>query len=363
MKKLVLALFLLAGISAKSQLVVPRFNFDPLRPLTEYYVSGTEKVVLEFQDSTHTKFITDSIFLSNLNSSVNHGTPGNLLWTTASGLLRISPVSTLPIGWSQLTSVPSTVAGYGILDVYTKTTSDSRYLQSYTETDPLFNTKFSSKTTSDLTEASNLYYTATRFNTAFSGKSTTDLTEGTNLYYTSGRFNTAFGTKSTTDLTEGLNQYFTNTRARAAVTLTTNNTSGVATYAAGLFNIPNYSYAPTIDTISSGARNFNQAYQISTTKYVDLSVSPQITCTLSLAGGQSGQIFLEFSADGSTNWKTCGISAGSNTGSLTIGLNTAQITGSPMTIILLPGYYWRLRTNNVTGSPTYVFNGGFTKTF
>src|SRR5690348_17321894 len=37
---------------------------------------------------------------------------------------------------------------------YNKTQADARYLQSYTETDPLFNSKFSGKTTSDLAEGS-----------------------------------------------------------------------------------------------------------------------------------------------------------------------------------------------------------------
>ena len=44
--------------------------------------------------------------------------------------------------------------------------------------------------------------------------------------------------------TEGsTNLYFTNTRAQNAITLTTNNNSGVATYASGTLNIPNYTIA------------------------------------------------------------------------------------------------------------------------
>lgn len=114
--------------------------------------------------------------------------------------------------------------------------------------------------------------------------------------------------------------------------------------------------APT--AISSGARNFNQAYQLSSTAYSKISVSPQIACSLSLAGGASGQVILEISPDGSTGWIFCKMIAGSNTGSLTIGLNTSQISGGCMDQDLPPGYYWRLRTNNVSGTPTYTFNGG-----
>lgn len=70
---------------------------------------------------------------------------------------------------------------------YYLASNPSGYISSFTETDPLFDTKFAGKTTTGLAEGTNLYYTATRFNTAFSGKSTTDLTEGTNLYFTQGR--------------------------------------------------------------------------------------------------------------------------------------------------------------------------------
>jgi hypothetical protein len=114
----------------------------------------------------------------------------------------------------------------------------------------------------------------------------------------------------------------------------------------------------SITTVAAAARNFNQAYQVSTTEYADVRMSATITCTLSLTSGTSGEIFLEYSADGSTNWILAGKMAGSNTGTLTIGLNTSQITGSQLACMLAPGYYWRMRTNNVTGTATYAFTGG-----
>src|SRR6185437_3396256 len=115
--------------------------------------------------------------------------------------------------------------------------------------------------------------------------------------------------------------------------------------------------------IASGARNFNQAYQVSTTSQSHISVSPQLSCSLSLSGGTSGTIVLEISANGSTGWIFQGEISGSNTGTLTIGLNTTQITGGQMTADLPAGYYWRLTTTNVTGTPTYTFNGGYYTTY
>jgi hypothetical protein len=49
-----------------------------------------------------------------------------------------------------------------LANYYTKTLGDTRYLQSYTETDPQFDTKFAAKTTNDLAENINLYWTNAR---------------------------------------------------------------------------------------------------------------------------------------------------------------------------------------------------------
>lgn len=122
--------------------------------------------------------------------------------------------------------------------------------------------------------------------------------------------------------------------------------------------------APLPTTIASGGRNFNQAYQISSTRPTTISVSVQISCNLSLTGGQAGNIQLQISANGTSGWTTVAQLTASNTGTLTIGLNTTQISGGQLVYEGLPaGYYWRLVTTNTTGTPTYTFNGGFEKTF
>jgi hypothetical protein len=54
---------------------------------------------------------------------------------------------------------------------------------------------------------------------------------------------------TTSNIAEGTNLYYTDTRARAAISLTTTGTSGVATYSGGTINIPNYTYTlPTAST-------------------------------------------------------------------------------------------------------------------
>lgn len=123
-----------------------------------------------------------------------------------------------------------------------------------------------------------------------------------------------------------------------------------------------FTFAPAIDTLAD-TRAFNTAYQISTTNYVEVVPSIQITCALSLSGGQSGEIYLEVSTNGSTGWVSKGRLPASNTGSLTLGLNTTQISGGQLSTLLPPTYYYRLRTNNTTGTPTFTMFVGEKRTF
>ncbi len=121
---------------------------------------------------------------------------------------------------------------------------------------------------------------------------------------------------------------------------------------------PGFLAINTVTSTASGARNFNQAYQVSSTKYVDIRVSASISNSLTLSGGSSGEVYLEYSADGSTGWALAGRAANASTGTVVVGISTTAIGGGQMGVILPPGYYWRLRTNNVSGTPTYTFTGG-----
>lgn len=121
-------------------------------------------------------------------------------------------------------------------------------------------------------------------------------------------------------------------------------------------SIPPTFSVPT--SISSGARSFNTAYQISSTRPCKISISPQIACVLSLTTGQAGNVQLQISANGTTGWITIGQLTASSTGTLVIGLNTSQVSGTQLVSELPIGYYWKALTTNTTGTPTYTFNGG-----
>jgi hypothetical protein len=105
-------------------------------------------------------------------------------------------------------------------------------------------------------------------------------------------------------------------------------------------------------------KSLNVAYQASTTSDSKIYVSAKVSCNLSLLAGQSGSIILEVSPNGTTGWVYVGQIDGSNTGTLTVGLNTVQITGGQLTAPVKKNSYWRLRTVNNTGTPTFTWNGG-----
>lgn len=116
-----------------------------------------------------------------------------------------------------------------------------------------------------------------------------------------------------------------------------------------------------IDTLSA-SRTFNTAYQLSTTRYVTISPSAQISCNLSLSGGQAGTVSLQTSPDKIT-WTTVGQMTGSNVGTLTVGLNTTQVNGGQLYTVLQPAYWYQLLTTNTTGTPTFTMLVGGKTTY
>lgn len=314
-------------------------------------------------------------------------------FTNDAGYLTSVPAQS----FGSLTGKPTTLAGYGITDAYPLSSNPAGYIAN-----------ISGFNTSDLAEGSNLYYTATRFNTAFSGKTTTDLTEGTNQYFTTARarvsissgsglsYNSSTGVISSTALVYSAGTgisisgsgVVSATGGTGTVTSVNLSSSGDLVFSGGPITTSGtiaanlsttgvtagtYDWV-TVDTkgrvtaaanspvptaIASGARNLNQAYQVSATRPAFISVSPAISCNLSLSGGQAGNAQLQISANGSTGWIVVGVLQSSNTGTLTIGLNTTQISGAPMDVALPAGYYWRIATTNTTGTPTFTFNGGY----
>lgn len=110
--------------------------------------------------------------------------------------------------------------------------------------------------------------------------------------------------------------------------------------------------------VAMTAKTIGTAYTISNTLDHEILVSASISCNLSLTGGQAGSLILEISPNGSTGWIYQGTIPNSNTGTLTVGLNTTQVGGGQLKAWLPRTYWWRLRSVNTTGTPTFTWIGG-----
>lgn len=266
-----------------SQVIATRTNGITLA--SERYVTNSpgnlitnSRVVERMQDSASYRNTSDSIILLSIRSSLNHGNPGNVIFTDALGLLRVGPVSGLAITSGQVT--------------------DALTFTPYNATNP------------------NGYVAN------LSTFTTTNLSEGTNLYYTAARFNTAFAAKSTTDLAEGTNLYFTNARSRAALSLTTNGTSGATTYnnSTGVLNVPVYSSAPTFSqpSRSLSTTGSNNTFTISSTLPARVYYTINFTYALTLTTS-NGQVDLDYSLNGGSTWVN--VTSVSNVYSLAVTLS------------------------------------------
>lgn len=113
-------------------------------------------------------------------------------------------------------------------------------------------------------------------------------------------------------------------------------------------------------TPSAASRSLNTAFQISTSRHAVVSYSVDIATTLSLSGGQTGTVFLEYADNSgmSTNLVEVCRSVNGNTGTLTIGLNITQNCTGQVSGVIPAGKYVRIRTVNTTGTPAFNYRSG-----
>lgn len=116
----------------------------------------------------------------------------------------------------------------------------------------------------------------------------------------------------------------------------------------------------TSRSFSAVAVTLNSATQISTTRDSLVSYSVDISCTLSLTGGQTGTVFLEYADDSAftTNVVEAARTANGNSGTLTIGLNITQLSTASVSGAVPAGKYRRLRTANTLGTPVFTYRSG-----
>lgn len=113
-------------------------------------------------------------------------------------------------------------------------------------------------------------------------------------------------------------------------------------------------------SFSAASRSLNSAFQISSTRDSLVSYAVDIAATLSLTSGQSGNVILEY-ADNSgmtTNVVTVNSCINGNTGTLAIGLNLTQTATATVSGMIPAGKFVRIRTANITGTPTFTYRTG-----
>lgn len=129
-----------------------------------------------------------------------------------------------------------------------------------------------------------------------------------------------------------------------------------------LTNLPparSFNNAPshTIQTVAASANGF----QVSALRDSSVSYSVTLTTTATIGGASSGYVVLEICSTNSStagNWIEIGRVSNGQTITLALTLQSAQVSGGCVAGIVPAGYYARLRSVNVSGTPTYAFNSG-----
>lgn len=110
-------------------------------------------------------------------------------------------------------------------------------------------------------------------------------------------------------------------------------------------------------TTGTGATGF----QISSTQDSIVNYSITISTTSTLTGNSSGYVALEISPTNSStagDWVEIGRSPSGQSNTLVIGITLNQTGGGQLGGIIPAGYYCKLRSVNVSGTPTYTYNSG-----
>lgn len=113
----------------------------------------------------------------------------------------------------------------------------------------------------------------------------------------------------------------------------------------------------TIQTVAASA-NGNQ---LSSTRNAQVSYSVTLVSTATIAGSQSGYVVLEICPTNSAvagNWVEINRVTNGQAVSLAVVLQSVSTGGGTVSGTVPSGYYRRLRSVNVSGTPSYTFNSG-----
>ena len=117
---------------------------------------------------------------------------------------------------------------------------------------------------------------------------------------------------------------------------------------------PGVSHSLVSSTSSTG-------FQISSSKPVMAFYSIKISTTATISGSAEGEVYLETASTNSTtpsDWSMASKISNGQAFSLAVALQGIQNLGQPLLAMIPAGYYVRIRTNNVSGTPTYTYVTG-----
>lgn len=126
-------------------------------------------------------------------------------------------------------------------------------------------------------------------------------------------------------------------------------------------NIPrSFNNVPSSKTIQVIADSAN-GFQVSSTRDSAVTYSVTVVTTATIGGSSSGYVVLEIAETNSvtaSDWKETGRVTNAQTITLALALQSALTIGGSMSAIVPAGYYARLRSVNVSGTPSYAYVSG-----
>lgn len=255
-------------------------------------------------------------------------------------------------GVSEILNKPTTLAGYGITDAYPASGNPSNFLTGVTGSQviaALGFTPYNSANTSNFVSQSGARAAISLTTIGTSGAATYNSGTGVlNIPAYAGNVGTVTSVTAGSGLSGGA---ITGAGTISMPAIGTSGSySGVSTDSQGRVS------AGTNRSQSAVSRTLNAAYQISATRDVMAFYSVQITVTASISGGQNGEVVLEMSTDNTfaTGVQTVAVAGVGQTYTLAVALQGVQPQTTQLAGYIPAGYYARLRTVSVTGTPTFV---------
>lgn len=289
-------------------------------------------------------------------------------WNASSGGAQIL---NKPTAVSAFTNDAGYVTNAGLsstLSNYVTASTLSGTLTNYVTTSTLTSTLASYVTSASLTSTLGSYVTSASLSSTLSSYATTSaLSSGL-----AGKFNTPAGTTAQYIRGDGSLATFPSITSGTVTSITAGTgLSGGTITTSGTISLPNTGTAGTYSGVTTDAqgrvtagttrafnnptRSLNTAFQLTRDTFVSYTVD--IAATLTLSGGATGTVTLEYADDSgiSVNVVTVQSSVNGNTGALTVGLSLTQTSTASIAGIIPANKYVRIRTTNTAGTPSFTY--------